>query len=473
MKEFYESPFSGRYGGEEMKRNFSQDRKYGLWRKLWLALAESQQEEGLDITDLQLNEMRAHLNDVNYEQAESREKEVCHDVMAHIYAFGLQCPSAKPVIHLGATSCFVTDNGELIQIYDALKILAKKLAAVMRLLAEKAQRYKDLPVTAYTHFQAAQFTTLGKRFALYLQDLAADAETVCGITENFRLRSAKGTTGTQASFLELFNGDAEKVFSLEKRVAEKMGFDGVFAVTGQTYPRKFDYKVLSALSGIAQSASKFATDLRLSQSVKELEEPFASKQVGSSAMAYKRNPVIAERICSLSRYLISLPANCAVTAGSQWFERSLDDSADRRIVIAEAFLCADEVLTLYADVVKGLNVNDKVIERRVKSELPFIMTENILMEAVKLGGDRQTLHEAIRRHSLEVSRRIKEDGAPNDLIDRLKKDQCFAPYKKAFDCVSADAASYVGLSAKQTENYLTGEYADIYRRLQTVSGGLE
>lgn len=456
MKPLYENPLCTRYSSTEMQTIFSDDVRFGLWRRLWLALAKSEKALGLDITDEQIAELSAHLDDINYEDALAKEKEIHHDVMSHIYALGLLCPKAKPIIHLGATSCFVTDNSELIMMYRALKLVKERLIKVIKNLSDFALEYKDMPTLGFTHLQAAQLTTVGKRATLYVQELMMDLENVNSLLENFKLRGIKGTTGTQASFLELFNGDHEKVKRLNEMVVGEMGFKNYFAVSGQTYPRKYDFFILSTLSGIAQSASKFANDLRILQSKKEMEEPFGKKQVGSSAMAYKRNPMLSERICALSRYLISLPQNPAMTSSTQWFERTLDDSANRRLTNSEAFLTADSVLLLMDKVTTGMVVYPKIIEKHVGEELPFMATENILMDCVKAGGDRQALHEAIRECSMEAAAHVKIDGLENDLIERLKAKDAFKPFKDLID-KAMNARLYIGRASVQTEEYVSGE----------------
>ncbi|MDD7398145.1 MAG: adenylosuccinate lyase [Firmicutes bacterium] len=456
MKPLYENPLCTRYSSTEMQTIFSDDVRFGLWRRLWLALAKSEKALGLDITDEQIAELSAHLDDINYEDALAKEKEIHHDVMSHIYALGLLCPKAKPIIHLGATSCFVTDNSELIMMYRALKLVKERLIKVIKNLSDFALEYKDMPTLGFTHLQAAQLTTVGKRATLYVQELMMDLENVNSLLENFKLRGIKGTTGTQASFLELFNGDHEKVKRLNEMVVGEMGFKNYFAVSGQTYPRKYDFFILSTLSGIAQSASKFANDLRILQSKKEMEEPFGKKQVGSSAMAYKRNPMLSERICALSRYLISLPQNPAMTSSTQWFERTLDDSANRRLTNSEAFLTADSILLLMDKVTTGMVVYPKIIEKHVGEELPFMATENILMDCVKAGGDRQALHEAIRECSMEAAAHVKIDGLENDLIERLKAKDAFKPFKDLID-KAMDARLYIGRASVQTEEYVSGE----------------
>ena len=403
----YNNPLITRYASKEMQRAFSDDKRFKLWRKLWIALAESEMELGLNVTPEQVAELKKYADDINYDLAEQYEKEVRHDVMAHVKAYGAQSKSAMPIIHLGATSCFVNCNAEVIMISDALDIVLKKLVNVMDKLKKFALTYKDMPTLGFTHLQPAQLTTVGKRATLWLQDLEMDYENLMNLKEHIKLRGVKGTTGTQASFLELFDGDEDKVKRLEQKVVEKMRYGKVYGVTGQTYPRKFDYNVLCVLSQLAQSAYKFSNDIRILQNMKEIEEPFEKNQIGSSAMAYKRNPMRCERIGSLARYVVSLPLNSAITASTQWFERTLDDSANRRIVNAQAFLSVDAILNIYMNVAKNLVVYDKVIARHIKAELPFMATENIMMECVKAGGNRQKLHERIRVLSMEAGKNVK------------------------------------------------------------------
>lgn len=417
MHDIYENPLCRRYAGREMQEIFSDDRKFSTWRRLWLALAESEKELGLDISDEQLDEMRAHLYDIDYEAAARHERELRHDVMAHIHTFAEACPKARPIIHLGATSCFVGDNTDVILQRDALLRVRRLLLSAIAALADFAEKYKAQPTLAYTHFQAAQPTTVGKRACMWMQDLVIDLEHLDYALSGLKLLGCRGTTGTGASFLALFDGDAAKVRRLEKLIADKMGFDAVYAVSGQTYTRKSDYYVLSVLSGIAQSAMKFSGDIRLMSHLKAVDEPFETGQVGSSAMAYKRNPMRCERICSLARYVMGLSQDMAQTHACQWFERTLDDSAIRRIVLPEAFLATDIILTVALDVTSGLIVWPKVIGAHVKEQLPFMATENILMECVKAGGDRQELHEAIRVHSMEAARVFKQEGKPFDLLE--------------------------------------------------------
>ena len=451
----YQNPLTGRYASREMSYNWSPQRKHSTWRRLWLALAESEKELGLPITDQQLEQMRAHLDDIDFEAAAKKEAELRHDVMSHIHVFGALCPDARPIIHLGATSCFVTDNTELIQMRDGLKIILGKLLKVIAILADVAEKYKDMPTLGFTHYQPAQLTTLGKRFSLYLQDFVMDATRVREEIEKIPFRGVKGTTGTQASFMELFHGDQEKVRRLDQLVSGKMGFSSSIALSGQTYTRKVDFYVLSVLSGIAQSAYKMAGDIRLLANLKEIEEPFEKSQVGSSAMAYKRNPMRSDRVCSLSRYLMSLPVNAAMTHSTQWFERTLDDSANRRIVLGEAFLTADVILSLAANICNGIQVWPKVIHSHIMAELPFMATENILMEAVRAGGDRQDLHEAIRSHSMEAGKVVKAEGKPNDLIERLANDPLFAKVAPMFKDI-LDPKLFIGRAPQQVEDYLAG-----------------
>ncbi|MDE7400693.1 MAG: adenylosuccinate lyase, partial [Clostridia bacterium] len=416
----YVNPLITRYASREMSEAFSDEKRFKLWRKLWIALAESEMELGLNITKEQVDEMKKYAESINFELAEQYEREVRHDVMAHVKAFGAQAKSAMPIIHLGATSCFVDCNSELIIIADALSIIKKKLVNVMEKLKNFALKYKDLPTLGFTHLQPAQLTTVGKRATLWLQDLEMDYNNLVNLENCFKLRGVKGTTGTQASFMELFNGDEAKIKELEKKVVNKLGYDKVYGVTGQTYPRKFDYNVLCVLSQIAQSAYKFSNDIRILQNMKEIEEPFEKSQIGSSAMAYKRNPMRSERIGSLARFVVSLPMNSAITASTQWFERTLDDSANRRIVNAQAFLALDGILNIYMNVSENLVVYDKVIAKHIAAELPFMATENIMMECVKAGGNRQELHEKIRVLSMEAGKNVKVNGLENNLIDLIK-----------------------------------------------------
>jgi adenylosuccinate lyase len=449
--ERFESPLVSRYASQEMSRLFSPAAKFRIWRRIWIALAEAQKELGLEIGDEQLREMRAHQDDVNFERAEALERELRHDVMAHVHAFGEQCPAARPIIHLGATSCDVADNADLVTVREALALLRRRLLATIDRLARFAAQHRALATLGYTHYQPAQLTTVGKRACLWLWDLVMDHEAVEAAGADLRFRGIKGTTGTQASFLRLFEGDHEKVKRLEQIVAGKMGFTQVQPVTGQTYTRKVDSQVLAVLSGIAQSAHKFANDLRLLANRKEMEEPFEAGQVGSSAMAYKRNPMRCERMTGLARVLIHLEPAAAATAAEQWLERTLDDSAARRITLGEGFLLADAILVLYQNIVEGLVTYPKMIARHVAEELPFMATENILMAAVKAGGDRQTLHEAIRRHSQEAGWQVKGEGAANDLLERLKRDPAFA--KVDIDA-ELDPPRFVGRAPEQVDEFL-------------------
>ncbi|MCD8311237.1 MAG: adenylosuccinate lyase [Firmicutes bacterium] len=459
-KNTYVSPLSERYADEEMKRLFSPDFKFSTWRRLWIALAEAEHELGLPVTEEQIDEMKAHADDINYEVAEAREKIVRHDVMSHVYAYGQQCPSAAGIIHLGATSCYVGDNTDLIIMREALCVIEKKLVAVIRVLADFAEKYKSQPTLAFTHFQPAQPTTVGKRATLWISDLLSDLENVKFRKSRLKLLGSKGTTGTQASFLELFGGDVGKVRELDRKIAEKMGFSDVYAVSGQTYSRKVDFDVLAVLAGIAESAAKFSNDIRLLQHLKEIEEPFEKGQIGSSAMAYKRNPMRSERIASLSRYVISDLQNPALTAATQWFERTLDDSANKRISVPEAFLATDAILNLYVNVSDGLIVYPKVIEKHLLAELPFMATENIMMDAVMRGGNRQELHEKIRVYSMEASRRIKEEGAECDLLDRIAADPAFSVTRGELDKI-LEPSRYVGCAPEQTEAFLSDEVAPV------------
>lgn len=450
----YQSPLNSRYASKEMQYLFSNDMKFKTWRKLWIALAETEKELGLPITDEQIEELKANADNINYEAAVEREKQVRHDVMSHVYAYGLQCPKAKGIIHLGATSCYVGDNTDIIVMTEALRLIRKKLINVIAKLAGFAMKYKDMPTLGFTHFQPAQLTTVGKRATLWLNDLVMDLEDVEHQLSKAKLLGSKGTTGTQASFLELFEGDHEKVKALDRKIAEKMGYNAVFPVSGQTYARKLDTQMLNVLAGIAQSAYKFSNDLRLLQHLKEMEEPFEKSQIGSSAMAYKRNPMRSERISSLARYVIVDALNPAITASTQWFERTLDDSANKRISVAEAFLATDAILEIYINIADGMVVYPKVIEARIMSELPFMATENIMMQAVKNGGDRQELHEKIRELSMEAGKNVKVNGGKNNLIDLIAADGSF---NLDIDAIKAilKPENYVGRAPEQTEEYIT------------------
>lgn len=453
MKNTYESPLSSRYADDEMKYLFSPDKKFRTWRRLWIALAQAEKGLGLNITQEQIDEMIRFQDDINYEVAEAREKVVRHDVMSHVYAFGQQCPKAMPIIHLGATSCYVGDNTDIIIMTEALRLVRNKLVGVIRVLSKFAMQYKDLPTLAFTHFQPAQPTTVGKRATLWIQDLLMDLEDVEYQLSKAKLLGSKGTTGTQASFLELFDGDHEKVKKLDELIAEKMGYTSCFGVSGQTYSRKLDSQMLSVLSGIAQSAAKFSNDIRLLQHLKEIEEPFEKNQIGSSAMAYKRNPMRSERIASLSRYVMIDSLNPYITEATQWFERTLDDSANKRISVPEAFLAVDGILNLYANVADGLVVYPKVIEQHLLRELPFMATENIMMDAVKRGADRQQLHERIRVHSMAASKVVKEEGGENDLLSRIAADPIFGvTLEELYAIVTPE--KYVGRAPQQTAEFI-------------------
>ncbi len=465
----YNNPLITRYASKEMQHAFSDEKRFRLWRKLWIALAESEMELGLPITQAQIDEMKKYADDINYDVSENYEKEVRHDVMAHVKAFGQQAKSAEPIIHLGATSCFVNCNSEAIMIDDALKIIRAKLVNVIDKLKTFALKYKDLPTLGFTHLQPAQLTTVGKRASLWLQDLCLDMENLEHLMGTVRLRGVKGTTGTQASFMELFDGDEAKVKTLEKKVLEKMGYEKAYSVTGQTYPRKFDYNVLCVLSQIAQSAYKFANDMRLLQNMKELEEPFGKKQIGSSAMAYKRNPMRCERICALARYALSLPINAAITSSTQWLERTLDDSANRRIVNAQAFLTVDAILNVYMNVAENIVVYEKTIEKHVREELPFMATENILMECVKAGGNRQDLHEEIRTLSMQAAYRVKSEGGNNNLLDLIEKDDAFkAVHGKLSEIL--DPKKFVGRAPSQVVEFIEKDVDPILKKYASLLG---
>ena len=468
VKDTYESPLSARYASKEMKYIFSPDKKFRTWRKLWIALAESEKELGLPITQEQIDELKAHADDINYEVAQEREKIVRHDVMSHVYAYGVQCPNAKGIIHLGATSCYVGDNTDIIIMTEGLKLIRNKLITVIRNLSKFADEYKALPTLAFTHFQPAQPTTVGKRATLWLQELLMDLEDVEYQLSKSKLLGSKGTTGTQASFLELFDGDHEKCKMLDRKIAEKMGYKACFPVSGQTYSRKLDSQFLNVLAGIAQSAAKFSNDIRLLQHLKEVEEPFEKNQIGSSAMAYKRNPMRSERIGSLSRYVMVDVLNGYFTTATQWFERTLDDSANKRLSVPEAFIAVDGILSLYANVADGLVVYPKVIEQRLRKELPFMATENIMMDAVKKrGADRQQLHEKIREHSMAASRVVKVEGGENDLLERIAADEAFGVTLEELEKI-LKPENYTGRAKEQTEDFLNEcikpvleKYADV------------
>ncbi|MCM8710649.1 adenylosuccinate lyase [Clostridium sp. SYSU_GA19001] len=457
MRDTYNTPLNTRYASKEMSYLFSDEMKFKTWRKLWVALAECEKELGLNITDEQIEELRKNIDNINYEEAEKRERITRHDVMSHVYAYGLQCPAAKGIIHLGATSCYVGDNTDLIIMREGLYLIKKKLIKVLNNLSKFALKYKDLPTLGFTHFQPAQLTTVGKRATLWMQDLLMDLENLDFVIEKMKFRGVKGTTGTQASFMELFDGNEEAVKKLDILVTEKMGFKDRFPVTGQTYPRKVDSIILNTLSEIAQSAYKFSNDLRLLQSMKEMEEPFEKNQIGSSAMAYKRNPMRSERMSALCRYIIVDSINPAITAATQWFERTLDDSANKRLAVPEAFLALDGVLNLYINITSNMVVYEKIIKAHIDNELPFMATENILMEAVKKGGDRQELHERIRMHSMEAARRVKELGLNNDLLQRISNDPAFNMTDKEISSILCPE-KFVGRAPSQVvefiENYI-------------------
>ena len=449
----YISPFSTRYASDEMQYIFSDDNKYRTWRRLWIALAKAEQRQGLAITDEQIAELEAHKDDINYEEAAAREKLVRHDVMSHVYAYGLQCPKAKGIIHLGATSCYVGDNTDVIIMRQGLELVRGKLIGVLSNLAKFAETYKDMPCLAYTHCQPAQLTTVGKRATLWMNEFYMDVQEIEHQAASLSLRGVKGTTGTQASFMELFGGNAEKVKAVEADVCAQMGFDKVVPVCGQTYSRKVDYNVLSALGGLAQSAMKMATDIRLLANFKEMEEPFEKNQIGSSAMPYKRNPMRCERICALARYLMIDVLNPAMTAGTQWFERTLDDSANKRIAMAEGFLAADAILNILLNVSDGLVVYPKVVRSRVMAELPFMASENIMMKAVKKGGDRQELHERLREHAVAAAAVVKQEGQPNDMIARVEADPAFGLTREEIES-ELQPEAFTGRAPQQVEEYL-------------------
>ncbi len=452
----YVSPFETRYASQEMQHLFSDEKKFRTWRRLWVALAKAEQEQGLAITDAQIEALQKHQDDINYAVAEEKEKAIRHDVMSHVYAYGEQCPSAKGIIHLGATSCYVTDNTDVIIMREGLQLLQRKLLSVLDLLAAFADRYKAMPALAYTHLQPAQLTTVGKRATLWMYDFLLDYKEIEHRLESLALLGSKGTTGTQASFMALFDGDETKVQQLEQSIARQMGFETVVPVSGQTYTRKVDYFILSSLSGLAQSAAKFANDMRLLQNFKEMEEPFEKTQVGSSAMPYKRNPMRCERINALARYLVADALNPAMTASTQWFERTLDDSANKRIAMAEGFLAADSILNLLLNVCDGLVVYPHVVAARVAAELPFMATENIMMRAVNAGGDRQQLHERLRRHSHAATLQVKEHGAANDLIERIAEDDAFGLSLATLQDL-LNPTDYIGRAPQQVDAFLADE----------------
>lgn len=465
----YSSPLSERYASKEMQYIFSQDMKFKTWRKLWIALAEAEHELGLDITQEQIDELKAHQDDINYEVAKEREKLVRHDVMSHVYAYGQQCPKAKGIIHLGATSCYVGDNTDVIIMTEALKLVKKKLVNVINELSKFAMEYKGLPTLAFTHFQPAQPTTVGKRATLWMMELVMDLEDLNYTIDNMKLLGCKGTTGTQASFKELFDGDTEKIQQVDKLIAKKMGFEETFPVSGQTYSRKLDTKVVNVLAGIAASAHKFSNDIRLLQHLKEVEEPFEKNQIGSSAMAYKRNPMRSERIASLARFVMVDALNPAITSATQWFERTLDDSANKRLSVPEAFLAIDGILDLYLNVVDGLVVYPKVIEKRLMAELPFMATENIMMDAVKAGGDRQELHEKIRELSMIAGKNVKEKGLDNNLLELIAADPAFNLTLEELQ-KTMDPSKYTGRSEEQVEEFIQSVVEPILKENKDLLG---
>ena len=457
----YQTPLAERYASKEMQYIFSPDKKFRTWRKLWIALAETEKELGLDITDEQIEELKAHQDDINYEVAKEREKLVRHDVMSHVYAYGVQCPKAKGIIHLGATSCYVGDNTDLIVMTEALKLVRKKLVNVMAELAKFADKYKALPTLAFTHFQPAQPTTVGKRATLWLMELKLDLDDLDYLIGSMRLLGSKGTTGTQASFLELFDGDHDRIRRLDKMIANKMGFEDVYPVSGQTYSRKVDTRVVNVLAGIAASAHKFSNDIRLLQHLKEIEEPFEKNQIGSSAMPYKRNPMRCERICALSRYLMVDVLNPSFTTGTQWFERTLDDSANKRVAMAEGFLAADAILNIMLNVTDGIVVYPKVVRSRLMAELPFMASENIMMQAVEKGGNRQELHERLRQHAIAAGKQVKEEGLPNDMVDRVAADPAFGLTKEEI-VAGLVPENFVGRAPQQVEEFVANVLQPIF-----------
>ena len=469
MYDKYVSPLSGRYASSKMQYIFSNEKKFKTWRKLWIALAKAEKSLGLDISDEQIKELEAFKDDINFEVASEREKVVRHDVMSHVYAYGLQCPKAKPIIHLGATSCYVGDNTDVIIMDEALRLVRIKLVNVIDLLSKFAMEYRDLPTLAFTHFQAAQPTTVGKRASLWINDLLMDFEDLSYIIDNINILGCKGTTGTQASFMELFAGDEEKIKELDKLIAKEMGYKACYPVSGQTYSRKLDQRIVNILAGIATSAHKFTNDIRLLQHMKEVEEPVEKNQIGSSAMAYKRNPMRSERISSIAKFVMSLSSSPMLVAATQWFERTLDDSANKRLAVAEAFLSIDAILDLYLNVVDGLVVYPKVIEKRLASELPFMATENIMMDAVKAGGDRQELHERIRELSMEAGKNVKELGLDNNLIELISKDPMFKLNKEELE-KSLDSTNYIGRSSNQVREFIEEFIKPILEEYKEVLG---
>lgn len=471
-KSNYESPFSSRYASREMQYLFSPDNKFRTWRKLWIALAEAEKSAGLNITDEQIAELKEHQDDIDFEAAEEYERKLRHDVMAHIHAYGDQCPNARPIIHLGATSCYVGDNTDMIIMRDALNLVLGKMATLIANLRAFALKYKDMPALAYTHLQPAQLTTVGKRATLWLYDLTLDAEDLLYIRSSLKLLGSKGTTGTQASFMELLNGDTGKIDEIEAQIADRFGFDGCVPVSGQTYTRKFDMRIMNALASVAESANKFASDLRMLQSFKEMEEPFEKNQVGSSAMPYKRNPMRCERMAALSRYVLCNAQNPAQTAANQWFERTLDDSANRRIAMSEGFLGIDAILNLYINVTSALVVYPKIIERRILAELPFMASENIMMDAVKAGGDRQTLHEILREYSMQAGKRVKEEGLDNNLLDLVAADSRFGLTRDAIMAHMRPEA-YTGRCPDQVVRFVESAVDPLLERIGKPVAGTE
>ena len=470
MKNTYEPPLNSRYASREMQYIFSPDRKFTTWRKLWVALAESEMEMGLPVTQEQVDELKAHINDIDYENARRHEERVRHDVMAHVHAYGDVCPKARGIIHLGATSCYVTDNADVLMLRDALQLIRTKVVEVLRRLRAFALEYKGLPTLGFTHLQPAQLTTVGKRATLWMQDLQMDLNDIDYMLSQLKLLGNKGATGTQISFLALFDGDGDKVEELEQRIANKMGMEAVYPVSGQTYPRKLDSRVLNVLSSVAQSAYKFAQDLRVLQNMKEVEEPFEKNQIGSSAMAYKRNPMRSERICALARHVMALTQDATMTACTQWFERTLDDSANRRLSLPEAFLSLDAVLELYANIASNMVVYPKIIARHIDENLPFMATENIMMEAVRLGGDRQEIHERIRVHSQAAAYRMKAEGLDNDLLERIAGDEAFNLERDALTEL-LDAKKYIGRAEEQTEKFIANEIDPILAGAEATDMG--
>lgn len=464
----YESPFCTRYASKEMQYVFSADKKFTTWRRLWVALARAEMKLGLPVTEEQVSELEKNIDNIDYETAAAREKEVRHDVMAHVYTYGLACPKAKGIIHLGATSCYVGDNTDIIVMRDAMKIILKKLVTVIAQLSDFADKYKDMPALAYTHLQPAQLTTVGKRATLWVNELLMDLDELEYRIKGLKLLGSKGTTGTQASFVELFDGDTEKIKQLEKMIAEEMGFEDVVPVSGQTYSRKIDSQILSTLGGIAQTAMKFANDMRILQNFKEMEEPFEAHQIGSSAMPYKRNPMRCERICALARYLMIDTLNPSFTAGTQWFERTLDDSANKRISVAEGFLACDAILNIMINVTSGLVVYDKVIRMRIMKELPFMASENIMMSAVKKGGDRQELHEKLRTYAMQAGKRVKEEGLENDLIERILADPAFGLEREETDAI-LKPENFTGRSSEQVSEFIASCVQPVLERYKDMT----